>query len=105
MRCICKSSDLFNFGCRCGAFQFEQELHIWFNGLDYVIARTEREADACLSQFLSKSITSCWELFPRDSELVIAIAGEEVTKKAAGWIDLYGEGFLASLDDLLMDIS
>jgi hypothetical protein len=80
-------------------------LHIWFNGLDYVIAHTPKEADTLLTQYLGKPVTGCWELFPEGSPLEIALSeldGEqEVTKMTSEWVDLFGSGFLASLDEAI----
>lgn len=105
MECTCFSIDLFNFGCRCGAFAFEQSLHIWFNGLDYVIARSQKEADSWLSKYLEKPIYSNWELYPEADELTIGLGEDEVTKPAKDWIKRYGPGFLASLDASITDAS
>ena len=104
MICSCDSRSLFNFGCRCGAFQFEQNLHVWFNGLDYVIAKNDTEANWWLCTYLGKDVSSQWELVPDDQDLAISLDnGSEDTKQARDWTHIYGPGFLASFDDTIAE--
>lgn len=102
MNCNCASQDLFNFGCRCGAFRFEQNLHVWFNGLDYVVAKNETEANWWLCSYLGKDVSSQWEALPDGQNLIINVEnGGDTVKTAADWTIVYGPGFLASLDDAI----
>lgn len=106
MECSCKSTDLLNFGCSCGAFEFEIHNHIWCNGIVYAIARNEDEAVSLCKEYLSEFedfdplwlTGDGWALIPDDNELPLIVddlGDEEEIRLASEWIDNFGPGFLA----------
>lgn len=103
MKCTCESIKLFNFGCRCGAFNKEHRRHVWFNGYDYVIARNEEEATKLLMDYSNfnreEAIADGWILHPDDEILTIWIGDPDSgeTKMAWEWVKQYEKGFLASV--------
>ena len=108
MKCSCKSSDLLNFGCNCGAFSFETSNHVWFNGIIYAVARNEEEAVTLCREFLEtyqdfepEWLTGDgWKPIPDENELPLLITeetDEEEVRLAFEWAEYYGPGFLASI--------
>jgi len=76
--CVCSSRDLFNFGCRCT----DQWFSVWFNGIDYVIARNIEEADGDIG----------WRALPADREISInEDEGLTTTLTAQKWIGEIGK--------------
>ena len=57
MKCKCASRDLFNYGCKCGAFKFENSDHIWFNGTIYSIGKTAEEAELLSKNYLKEPMS------------------------------------------------
>jgi hypothetical protein len=108
MDCNCKSSDLFNRGCRCGAFEFEKANHVWFNGIIYSIAKNATEAESLSKEYLTEFedfepewITGDgWQIIPDDKQLPLLITDDsdkEETRLAHEWVEYYGPGFLAAI--------
>lgn len=106
MKCSCKSEDLFNIGCRCGAFDFEISDHIWCNNILYAVARSAEEAITLCKEYLSAFEDfdpawlqgEGWKIIPDNEELPLLIDDEsddEEIRLAWEWIEHYGPGFLA----------
>lgn len=107
MICECDSFELFYFGCKCGAFQYENRNHLWFNGKIYVIAKTKQQA----IDFTLRDLTSHpdfnikwvepdeegWRQLPDDE--IITFDFSDLTKEtstAGEWAEFYGPGYLAA---------
>lgn len=105
--CSCSNSDLLNYGCQCGGFASE-ELHIWFNGSIYMIARDANHA----SQLSKKELSSLpnfsadwvvgdgqgWRAFPDDEILTFGFMdSSQYALTAKNWTQMYTPGFLASI--------
>ena len=108
MDCICDSRELFIFGCRCGAFDFEVTHHVWFNGIIYSIARNPDEATLLARQYLGEFEDfdeewlkgDGWEIINDEDSLPLFIEEEsddEEIRTAAEWVEYYGPGFLAAV--------
>lgn len=112
MGCICNSSELFNFGCICGAFKSQTENHIWFNGIVYSIAKDAEEAKKLAMEYLSEFqdfdtswlegelIGNGWVMVKDEEPLPLLIEEDsdvEETRLASEWVEHYGPGFLAAV--------
>ena len=106
MKCSCESKKLLDFGCGCGAFEYEISDHIWCNGIIYAIARTEIEAASLCEDYLSTFDDfdpdwlsgDGWGVIPDNEELPLVIeddSDDEEVRLASEWIKYYGPGFLA----------
>jgi len=108
MGCSCKSVDLFNFGCKCGAFKFENSNHVWFNGVIYSIGKDADEAKKLAEDYLSDFqdyepgwiIGNGWKNIPDNMSFPLLIEedfDDEETRLASEWAAFYGPGFLAAI--------
>jgi len=91
--CVCSSRDLFNFGCRCT----DQWFSVWFNGIDYVIARNIEEARQLAMDTIGYSLEEAdgdigWRALPADREISInEDEGLTTTLTAQKWIGEIGK--------------
>lgn len=91
--CNCSSRDLFNFGCRCK----EKEFHLWYNGVDYVIARDVPEArklaiDAMGYHESEADGFTGWNIVPSNKEVSIEEDENQVTRLTAKkWVGEIGK--------------
>ena len=106
MKCSCASRDLFNFGCKCGAFHFEISDHVWFNGSIYSIGKTADEAEQLSESYLKDFedfspdwLLGDWQLISDVDPLPIICDDEDEpeTMFAWEWVRYYGPGYLGAI--------
>lgn len=92
--CVCSSRDLFNFGCRCTG---QPKFSVWFNGIDYVIARDIDEARQLAMDTIGYSLEEAdgdegWHIVAADKTISIN-EDEDVTTTltAEKWIGEIGK--------------
>lgn len=107
MICKCASTELFCFGCRCGAFQHEKRNFVWFNGKIYVIAKTLEHAINLAVNELSvypdfdpdwiKADNIGWRQFSDEESITLSFSdATQETLTAGSWAEMYGPGYLAA---------
>lgn len=98
MECVCRASDLFCFGCRCGYYA-NAKLKLLFNGRDFVIARNTYHATFILDFENLKSTNKPWRTIP-DEEYVTFFIGspEGECLMAEEWISVLGEGYAVAVE-------
>lgn len=99
MECLCASIDLFNFGCLCGSLAKQENLHLFFNGCDYVIARNIYHAEKLLAQEEMDPYDGRFAQLNDDALITFNIGGPDgETRRAKEWADSIGEGYLLSIN-------
>lgn len=99
MECICDTKDLFCYGCCCG-YHRNQELKLYHNGRDYVIARNPYHASWFLREEGIEPTEKGWFKIDDDEQVTFSIGspeGESLT--AAEWVETLGEGYAVGIEN------
>lgn len=98
MQCVCTSTHLFCFGCRCG-YIHKAELRLFFNGKDFVVARTNYHASYILEQDNVEPSAEPWKEIPGDEYVTFYIGSPDgEALMASEWVKVLGEGYAVAID-------
>lgn len=98
MQCVCTSTHLFCFGCRCGYIN-KIELQLFFNGKDFVVARTSYHASQILEKEKVEPAKEPWKLIASDEYVTFSIGSPDgESLMASEWVKVLGEGYAIAID-------